>query len=217
MVQGNSPLIVFLLQALHILRNVSTEDVFLQHLRVQRLALRIIARESLLRVGNEDATIARSLKRTKDSRASRCALEANIQVCLEWPRSVLIVEGLSHGDLAGRLSHTFIFVRKTEFVKCSAGDEKAGSIGSSPVGETVVDAIAGEFFRASGSEDEVSVQTGVDYLANNFLVGEADNKTVLGGITVEDRDGRIIELKGAYGGCWTYYLFLACVTRRLRA
>jgi len=194
-----------------------TEDVLLQCLRVQRLALRIIAGEPLLRVGNEDATIARSLERTKDSRASRCALEANIQICLEWPGSVLIIEGLYHGNLAGRLLHTFVFVCKAEFGKCSAGDEKAGSIGSSPVGETVVDAVAGEFFGASGSEDKVSLQTGVDYLANNFLVGEADNKTVLGSITVEGRDDRFIELRDDYGGCWTYYLFLACVTRRLRA
>jgi len=46
-------------------------------------------------VGDEDATIAGSLERTKDSRASRCALEASIQVCLEWAGSILIVEGLN--------------------------------------------------------------------------------------------------------------------------
>jgi len=184
----NSPLIVFLFQTLHILRNVSTEDVFLQYLRVQRLVLRIITGESLLRVGDEDATIARSLERTKDSRASRCALEASIQVCLEWAGSFLIVEGFSHGHLAGGFLHTLVLVCETELVECSAGDEKARSIGGSPVGEAVVDTIVGEFFGASGSEDKVSLQTGEDYLANNLLVGEADNKTVLGSITV-DRGG----------------------------
>ena len=168
-------------------------------------------------MGNEDATIARSLERTKDSRAGGGAFEANIQVCLEWPGSVLIIEGLSHGNLAGRLLHTFVLIRKREFGECPAGDEKAGSIGSCPVGETVVDAVAGKFFGASRSEDKVSLQTGVDYLANNFLVGEADNKTVLGSITIEDREDRFIELRYDYGGCSTYYLFLACVTRRLRA
>ena len=59
----------------------------------------------------------------------------------------------------------------------------------------MVDTVAGEFFGASGSKDIVSLQTGVDYLANNFLVGEADNKTVLGSITVEGRGGRFNELK----------------------
>lgn len=187
--EGNSPLVVFLFQTLHVLRNVSSEDVFLQYLRVQRLIFRIIARESLVRVGDEDATIAGSLERTKDSRASRCALEASIQVCLEWAGGVLIVEGLSHAHLAGGFLHTFIFVREIEPGECSAGDEEAGSIGSSPVGETVIDAVAGEFFGASGSKDKISLQTSVDYLANNLLVGEADNKTVLGGITVEGGGG----------------------------
>jgi len=39
------------------------------------------------------------------------------------------------------------------------------------------------------------LQTGVDYLATNFLVGEADNKAVLGGITIESGGGRFIELR----------------------
>ena len=192
MEQGYSPLIVFLLQTLHILRNVPAEDVFLQYLRVQCLALRIKAGESFLRVGDEDATIARSFERTKDSRAGRRALETNVQVCLEWPGSVLITNGCSHGDLAGGLFHTLVFVRETKLVECSAGDEETGSIGRTPVGEAVVDAIAGELFGTSCSKDEVSLQTGVDYLANNFLVGETDNKTVFGSVTVEGRNGRLV-------------------------
>src|SRR5258706_3801207 len=140
--EGDSPLVVFLLQTLHVLRNVSTEDVFLQYLSVQRLILRIIARESLVRVGDEDATIAGSLERTKDSRASRCAFEASIQVCLEWAGSVRIVEGFSHAHLAGGFLHTLIFVGEIEPVECSAGDEQAGSIGRGPLGVAVIDDVA---------------------------------------------------------------------------
>ena len=53
---------------------------------------------------------------------------------------------------------------------------------SGPVSETVVDAVSWELFRASGDKDEVTLKTGVDNLADDLLVGESDDKTVLGGV-----------------------------------
>ena len=52
----------------------------------------------------------------------------------------------------------------------------------SPVGETVADAIAGELPRVGRSEDEIALDTCVDDLDDDFLVGEADNEPVLGGV-----------------------------------
>ncbi len=54
----------------------------------------------------------------------------------------------------------------------------------SPVSQTVVDTISGKLLGAGGSENEVALNTSVDNLGNDLLVGEADNKTVLGGVAV---------------------------------
>ena len=55
----------------------------------------------------------------------------------------------------------------------------------SPVGETVVDAVAGKLLRASSGEDEVSLETGVDNLDDDLLVREADNQAVLRRVTAK--------------------------------
>ena len=49
----------------------------------------------------------------------------------------------------------------------------------SPVGETVVNAVAGKLLRAGSSEDEVSLEAGIDNLDDNLLVREADDQAVL--------------------------------------
>ncbi len=49
---------------------------------------------------------------------------------------------------------------------------------SSPVGETVVDAISWELLRAGGNEDEITLNACVDDLDDDLLVGETDNKAV---------------------------------------
>ena len=54
----------------------------------------------------------------------------------------------------------------------------------SPVGETVVDAVAGKLLRAGSGEDEVSLETGIDNLDDDLLVREADDQAVFGCVTV---------------------------------
>ena len=52
---------------------------------------------------------------------------------------------------------------------------RAENITSCPVCQTVVDAVSWELFRASGSEDKVTLQTCVDDLDDDVLVGETDD------------------------------------------
>lgn len=42
----------------------------------------------------------------------------------------------------------------------------------------MVDAVSWQLFRVSGAEDEVTLETGVDDLYDDVLVGEADDKSV---------------------------------------
>lgn len=55
----------------------------------------------------------------------------------------------------------------------------------SPVGETVADAVAGKLPRAGSGENKVTLDTGVDNLYDDLLVGEADDQAVLGGVAAK--------------------------------
>lgn len=85
---------------------------------------------------------------------------------------------------------------------------------SSPVGQTVVDTIAGQFCRSCLRQDEVALKTGVDDLDSDVLIGESDDQAVFGGVASER--SRQYSVKKVRRDC-IYYLFLAWVTRRLRA
>jgi hypothetical protein len=76
----------------------------------------------------------------------------------------------------------------------------------------MLDAISWELSRASSSKDKVTLEAGVDDLDNDILVCDADDEAVLGGVANEVLDW--------FQSCCrpiTYYLFLACVTRRFLA
>jgi hypothetical protein len=124
----HAPLVVLLLERLHVLRDVATEDVFLQNLSIELLRLGVVARETLLVVGNVKATVRSTLEGTKDTRTSRCALETDIKVTLEWPRSVLVVERLSQRNRAIGLLLTLVLVSEAELGQGTAGGKETGGI-----------------------------------------------------------------------------------------
>ena len=78
-----APLIIFLLKGLHVLSNVSTEDVLLQDLIIKLLGLRVVSREALLVVGDIKTTIGITLEGTEHTRTCRCALKTDIKETLE--------------------------------------------------------------------------------------------------------------------------------------
>lgn len=197
----NIPLIIFLLERLHVLSDVATEDILLENLSIKLLAFGVIARETLLIVGDVEATVGSTLEGTEHTRTRRRALETDVKVTLEWSGSIFIVERLGQLDGAIGLRNTLILVGKAELGESTAGNKETSSIGyrvvwydvysgddmlltGSPVCQTVVDTISGKLLGAGGGEDKVALNTSVDDLGNDLLVGEADNKTVLGGVAV---------------------------------
>jgi hypothetical protein len=56
-----------------------------------------------------------------------------------------------------------------KFLQCTASEEKTRSVGSSPVGETIVDSVALEFVGIGGTEDFVAGKLGSDKLAEAVL------------------------------------------------
>lgn len=143
---------------------MTTEDVLLQHLGIDLLALWVIAGEPLLVVGDEDTAIASTLHGTEHTRARRRALETDVKVTFERSGSVLIVQRLGHGDVAIWLGDTLVLVSEAELGQGTTSNEETSSIGypqgqsssdiaggsqirtGCPVGQTVVNPVAGKFF-----------------------------------------------------------------------
>lgn len=106
---------------------MSTEDVLLERLGVERFTLGIVTGEALLGVGDEDTTVGRSLESTENTGTSRRALEADVEVCLEW--SGRILNCLDHRDFAIGLGDTLVLVGKAELGECPAGGKETSRIG----------------------------------------------------------------------------------------
>lgn len=174
--------IVFLLEVAHVVGNVTTIDVRAKDLSIQLLGLGIVTRETVLTVGDEETTIGGSLHGSEDTRASRGALETSIQETLEWARSIL--SSLGHGDGTIGLGDTLVLVGKTELGQDATSDKETSGVGSSPVGQTTLDSVLGELVSVSRGKNKVTLELGIDDLADNIRVGEADNKTVLGRVVL---------------------------------
>jgi hypothetical protein len=120
-------------------------------------------------VRDEQATIGTTFHGTKDTSTSRGTVKTNIQVGLERTTFLAVnLGGLGHLVLSVNLLNTLEAVLKAELGKSSAGEEKTSGIGSSPVGETVLDAVPGKLVRVGGSEDLVTDNLGGDDLADHL-------------------------------------------------
>lgn len=177
-------LVILLLEGLHVLGNVTTDDVLLENFWVELLSLDIETGESLLAVRNEDTTVRGTLESTKDSVTSGRSLETDIEEDLERSGLVVTLEGLSEGHLSIGLSDTLVLVGEAKSGQDSSGTKETGSVGSGPVGETVLDTVLVELVGRGVSDNVVTLDLGVDNLDNDLLVGESDDKSVLGGVVL---------------------------------
>lgn len=148
------PLLIVVGKRLHILSDMSTKDILPQHLRLELLRLDIEAREPALRVGDEDATVRRALHRTKHPRAGGGPLQADIENGLE--RAAVVLAVLGDLVLAVGFRDALERVAEAELGEGATCEEEPGSVGSSPVGEAVLDAVAGELVGVGGGEDLVT-------------------------------------------------------------
>jgi hypothetical protein len=143
---------------------VSAVDVLSQCISIKRFALAVISGESVLRVRNEESAITGTLESTKDSTSGRGLSQTNVEEHFEWSSSILSL--FSKSVAAIRLSDTLIFICKTDLGQCSTSNEEAGGICGSPILETVADSVFGQLRGVSGGENNISLELGVDNLAN---------------------------------------------------
>lgn len=134
----------------------------MENFSIQLFHLGIEAWEAVLRVRDENASVRRSFHGTEDTRSGRRALQSDVQVALEGAGSVIIGLGELKGSVG--LSDTLVLVGEAELGKSTAGDEKTGGVGGGPVGETVLDTVAGELVRVGGGQNKVTLELGRDDL-----------------------------------------------------
>ena len=198
-----SPLVIFLLQTLHVLCNMTTKYVLLQYIGIQLFTLLVITWESLFVVRNVETTVAGALESTEYTRTGGSSLETNIKVDLEWSGCIFVIEGFGGREFAVWLRHTLIFISKAEFCQSSPSSKETSCIGypalvqhcelpvsctltSSPVSKAMVNSIPRELFRPGSRENIVSRDTSVDDLHDDFSVGESDNESIFWRVAVGD-------------------------------
>lgn len=148
---------------------MSTKDILPQNLRLKLFRLNIESREPALGVRDKDPAIRRTLHRTKHTRTSGRPLKTDIKHSFEGTAAVIVV--LGHFVFTVGFSDTLEGLAEAELGERAAGEKETGSVGGSPVGETVLDAVAGEFVGVGGGEDLVAGDFGGDDLGHNLFEG----------------------------------------------
>lgn len=70
---------------------------------------------------------------------------------------------------------------QSELLQHTAGNQQTSGVGSGVVGVSDGEAIAGQLVAIGSSQDEVSLDLGIDDLADGVLVCETDHQSVLVG------------------------------------
>jgi len=176
-------LLIIIGKGLHVLSNVTTEDVFAQGLSIELLGLNVVTWEAVLGVGDENATVGSTLHGPEDTGTSGSTVKTNIEESLEWS-SLAVLTSLSERVLSIGLLNTLEILIHAELLENTTSDQKTGAVCGSPVGETVFDAIGLEFVGVGSAENLVARDLGGHDLHDNVAVGEADDETVLGRIVL---------------------------------
>lgn len=135
-------LLVVIGEGLHVLSDVTTEDVLAEGLGVELLAFHVVSGETVLGVGDEDTTVGAALHGTEDTGTGGGTGETDIKEDLEWAALLTVnLGGLGEGELTVSLLDTDEALVKLELLEHTAGKEETGGVGGGPVGKTMGDAV----------------------------------------------------------------------------
>jgi len=173
---------ILLLELLHVVSDVATEDVLAESVSVKLLLLVVPTDKATLAVRDVETTVKSTLHGGEHTAASGGAVETDIEKSLERTTLVELLDG-AEGSTSSLLDTSVELVHAELLVKTTS-NKKTSCIGSSVVGETKLDAIARKLVRVSGSQDVITIDARVNDLADAIAVGETDDKTVLGGVVL---------------------------------
>jgi hypothetical protein len=139
---GLVALLIVIGKGLHVLSNVTGEDVLAESLGIELLALDVETGEAVLGVGNEDTTVGAALHGTEDTGTSGSADETDIQEDLEWAALLTVdLSGLGESELTVSLLDTDEVLVHLELLEGTAGKKETGGVSGRPVGQTVGDTV----------------------------------------------------------------------------
>jgi len=178
--------LIRVLQVLHVLFNVDTEDSFSVDLSIVSFLVSFRAKswESLGGVGNVETTVASTLEATEDTVTGGSSDETNIQNSLEGSSLVFLVVLLDIVVLTIDLLGTSVNLVQTSLGEESSGGKETSGVASSVVGQTSFNTESLEFSGVSGGQDLITLDGGVDDLADNSGAGDSSNESVFGGVVL---------------------------------
>eukprot|EP01137_Pigoraptor_chileana_P005004 Opistho-2@47464 len=174
-------LLVFLGELGHEVGDVLAKDAVAVGLGIVGLLLPVESGEALGRVGNVNTTIDGTLEGTEDTGTGRGARKTNVE---ESAEGALVAVSSHVVLLASDLLDTLVGIGEVQLGEDAAGEEEARGVRSSVVGKTNRDAKAGELGRVGSRKNDITLDLGIGDLADDRLVGEADDKAVLGRVVL---------------------------------
>ena len=221
---GLVALLIVIGESLHVLSDVTGEDVLAESLGIELLGLDVETGEAVLGVGNVETTVGSTLHGTEDTGTGGGAGETDIKEDLEGAALLTVdLGGLGDVVLAVSLLDTGESLVELELLEDTAGEQETSGVSGRPVGQTVGDAVGLELVGVRGHEDLVAADLRGDDLSNNVLVGEADDEAVLGRIVLvlglgdEPLAGIVIGCGQSVFACpllvFDLYVLLPCLRR----
>jgi hypothetical protein len=137
---------------------VASEDVLAESLSIELLGLDIVAGEARLGVWDVETAVRGALQSTEDTSTSGGTDKTDVKESLEGTAAFVALSGLGERELTVSLFNTDEVLVEVELLKRAAGKEETSSVGSSPVGETMGDAVALQLVGVGSGEDFVAVQ-----------------------------------------------------------
>eukprot|EP00026_Physarum_polycephalum_P013410 Phypoly_transcript_13806.p1 GENE.Phypoly_transcript_13806~~Phypoly_transcript_13806.p1 ORF type:complete len:195 (-),score=15.17 Phypoly_transcript_13806:326-910(-) len=159
---------VFLLELAHVVGNMSSEDVAAEGLSLELLALSVVSNKTVHRVGDVKSSVCGSLQGSEDLATSAGLPQTHIQEAFEG--ADITIDGGDQVVLTVDVFVSLVFGVELEFLQHSAGDQQTGSVGSGVVGVSYRDTELGEFVAISSCQHKVSLDLGVNDLADGILV-----------------------------------------------
>lgn len=182
---GAVALLIIIGKVLHVLSDVTTGDVLAEGLGVEFLGLDVVSGETVLGVGDEDTTVGGTLHGTEYTGTGGGTDKTNVKEGLEGTAGALVgLDGLSELVLTVGLLDTSELLVKAELLEDTAGEEQTGSVGGSPVGQTLGETVALELVGVGAGQDLVARDLRVDDLSDDIAVGETDDHAVLGRVVL---------------------------------
>jgi len=173
-------LLVVLLQLLHVLGNVATEDVFAVGLGVEVVLFVVVAWESLGGVWDVEATVDGTFEGTEHLVAGGGSSETGIQEASEWAWTV--VAWLNVVLVAIDLLLALVELVQLHLGQQSSSKEKTGAVVGGVVLEADRDAKLGQLVGVSGADDNITAHSRVHNLAHDISVGGSYDKSVFWGV-----------------------------------